>query len=223
MTAMAATEPVSDQLARMSAQIDEISAELRCQRQEKEKWQELAHTLVPVTRDAFDVASRELGDLADDVTVDDAVRFLRTAARSLPKLEAMLVTLDSLAELIEEVTSISGAGVAKVSEVLAEAERTGWFSAARGVRQLAEAVVAEYCEDDAAAAIAAAPRVVALLRALADERVLTLVGQLLVPLAADAPEAPPSLLALAGQVRDPATRRGLGRALQVVRQLGFRP
>ncbi len=127
MTDVISPTTVEDRLDLLSRQVAAVAEDLRKQRESREQWQELAQTLVPVSQDAFELASRELDDLSRDVTVDDAVRFSRTMARSLPRLETMLRQLDSLAELGAELTSLSGAGVGRLSELLAGAERDGWF------------------------------------------------------------------------------------------------
>ena len=43
----------------MADQMDFIAAELLAQRESRERWSELTETLVPVTRGAVDMATRE--------------------------------------------------------------------------------------------------------------------------------------------------------------------
>ncbi|MEI8080780.1 MAG: hypothetical protein WCI74_02935 [Actinomycetes bacterium] len=125
----------------MAAQIAAISEELRETREAREKWQELVETLVPVSRGAMDVATRELEDLSTDVDFDDAARLARTAIRSMPQIEGMIAQLDSVTELGHEINSISGAGMAKLTEVLQTAEDKGYFVLAREGAAIADRVV----------------------------------------------------------------------------------
>ena len=148
MTAEPTTVELAERIDRMSEQMDFIAAEMLAQKRSRETWTELSETLVPVTRGAMDVATRELDDLSDDVTADDLVRFARTAARSLPKLEAMMAQLDSLSELLHTVNSLSGAGLAKVTDVLATADEKGYFVFAREGSRIADRVVTEFTEED---------------------------------------------------------------------------
>ncbi len=148
MTAEPTTVELAERIDRMSEQMDFIAAEMLAQRRARETWTELSETLVPVTRGAMDVATRELDDLSDDVTADDLVRFARTAARSLPKLEAMMAQLDSLSELMHTVNSLRGAGLAKVTDVLAAADDKGYFVFAREGSRIADRVVTEFTEED---------------------------------------------------------------------------
>ena len=129
MTAVA--DPVERQLDRIARRLDELAAAQDAERRERERWSDLVRELTPVAQAAMALASEELADLSRDVTVDDAVRLARTAARSLPRLEALLVQLVSMGELMHEVSRIAGSGVASVSEALADAEERGWFATAR--------------------------------------------------------------------------------------------
>ena len=95
---------------RLSAQMDWVIEQMQAQNAAREQWTELTATMVPVTRGAMDVATRELEDLSADVTIDDVTRFARTMARSIPQLEVMLAQLDSMSELVSTASSLSGAG-----------------------------------------------------------------------------------------------------------------
>ncbi|HET9657245.1 MAG TPA: DUF1641 domain-containing protein [Kineosporiaceae bacterium] len=176
------TPALEERLDRLTAQVERIGAVLQAQQEDRERWQALAHDLTGVAQGAMAVASRELEDLSADVSAEDVVRFLRTATRTLPKLEVMLSWAAGIEELAAELTALSGAGMATLSGTLAEAESRGYFDAAREGGRVA---------DRLAHALLAAP---------------------------DA--EPPSTLALLRRLRDPRTRRGLGRALVLLQALG---
>jgi uncharacterized protein YjgD (DUF1641 family) len=218
------TQPSVDQrLDHLTAQVDELVAEMRRQREAREQWAELSHELAPVTRDALDVASRELAELSRDVTIDDATEFARTLARSLPKLRAMLVQLDSMAELTHEVNSIAGAGVARLSEALADAERKGYFTFARHGAEMVEEVVTSFSEDDVVALRENLVLILTTVKELTQPEVMTLLnrtGVSLQSLQDDAGTEPPSAFALLRQMRDPQVRRGLNRTLALLRTVG---
>jgi uncharacterized protein YjgD (DUF1641 family) len=175
-------DPVAHRLDRISRQLDDLSESIRAERLERERWSELVHELTPVAQSAMTLASDELEDLNRDVTIEDAVRFARTAARALPQLEELLSGLGSASELMHEVTSLAGAGIGSLSDTLAAAESRGYFTAARyGAGTI--------------------------------DRMVTAVNA--------APHTPtPSPLSLLRQLRDPQIRRGLARALDLLRALG---
>ena len=128
MTADLAT---SSQLDRIEAQLATLAQQSAIDRADRERWKDLTHELMPVAQGAMTVASRELEDLSADVSVEDLVRFARTAARTLPQLEQLLSGLTSAAELMHELTSLAGAGMGSLSDTLATAQERGYFAAAR--------------------------------------------------------------------------------------------
>jgi uncharacterized protein YjgD (DUF1641 family) len=222
MTAEPTTVELAAQIERMSAQLDLIVTETLAQRQAREKWVELSDTLVPVTRGAMDVATRELDDLSDDVTADDLARFARTAARSLPKLEALMAQLDSLSELLHTVNSLSGAAMGKATEVLAVADDKGYFAFAREGSKIADRVVTEFSEDDVRALGDNVVTILNAVKEMTQPEVMGLVQRTAISVQ-DVEETsmePPSMFALLKQMRDPQTRRGLARVMTMLHTVG---
>lgn len=224
MAPQAPVDPgVADRLDHLSAQVDQLVAEMRRQRESREQWSELSHELAPVARDAMQVASRELDDLSADVTIDDVAEFSRTLARSLPKLQAMLVQLDSMSELVHEVNSITGAGVAKLSESLSDAERKGYFTFARHGAAMVDEVVTSFGEDDVVALRENVVLILNTVKELTQPEVMGLLnrtGVSLQTISDDVDEPPPTTFALLRQMRDPQVRRGLNRTLALLRTVG---
>lgn len=222
MTAEPTTVELAEQIERMSAQLDIIVAETLAQRQAREKWVELSDTLVPVTRGAMDVATRELDDLSDEVTADDLVRFARTAARSLPKLEALMAQMDSLSELLHTLNSLSGAAMGKATEVLATADEKGYFAFAREGSKIADRVVTEFSEEDVQALGDNVVTILNAVKEMTQPEVMGLVQRTAISVQ-DVEEAhiePPSMFALLKQMRDPQTRRGLARVMAMLHTVG---
>ena len=222
MTAEPTTVELAERIDRMSEQMDFIAAEMLAQKRSRETWTELSETLVPVTRGAMDVATRELDDLSDDVTADDLVRFARTAARSLPKLEAMMAQLDSLSELLHTVNSLSGAGLAKVTDVLATAAEKGYFVFAREGSRIADRVVTEFTEEDVQALGDNVVTILNAVKEMTQPEVMGLVQRTAISVQ-DVEEThmePPSIFALFKQMRDPQTRRGLARVMAMLHTVG---
>ncbi len=218
----AAHDAILQRLDALSAQVAAVNDELAATRAARERWSELADTLVPVSRGAMEVATRELEDLEGDVTVDDITRFARTTARAIPDLETMVAALGSLSELGHEVTSISGAGVARLTEILQQAEERGYFMFARQGAAIADTVVTSFSEEDVRAL---GDNVVTILNAVKDmtqPEVMALVSRTAMTMreAEDTHIEPPSLLALLKSMRDPQTRRGLARVLSMLHTVG---
>ena len=215
-------EQLSRRVDRMADQMDFIAAELLAQRESRERWSELTETLVPVTRGAVDMATRELEDLSPDVTAEDAARFARTAARALPKLEVLLAQLDSLSELLHTVNSLSGAGMDKLTAVLAVADDKGYFAFARQGGMIADRVVTEFTEEDVKALGDNVVTILNAVKEMTQPEVMGLVQRTAISVsdAEDTPIEPPSLFALLKSMRDPQTRRGLAKVMAMLHTVG---
>ena len=218
MTAQLDGTDLASQVDRLSAQMDFITAELLAQREARERWSELVETLVPVTRGAMDVATREMQELSQDVTIDDVTRFARTLARSLPQIEALMAQLDSLSELTETVTSLSGAGVAKLTDTLQAADEKGYFAFAREGSKIADRVVTEYTEEDVRALGDNVVTILNAVKEMTQPEVMGLVQRSVVQV--QEPMDPPSMFALLKSMRDPQTRRGLARVMAMLHTVG---
>ncbi len=221
-TAPDAHDAILARLESLSAQVEDIREELAASRAAREKWSELAETLVPVSRGAMEVATRELQDLEQDVTFDDVTRFAHTTARAIPDMEVLVGQLGSLSELGHEITSISGAGMARLIEILQEAEDRGYFMFARQGATIADRVVTSFSEDDVRAL---GDNVVTILNAVKDmtqPEVMALVSRTAVTMreVEETPIEPPSILSLLRSMRDPQTRRGLARVLSMLHTVG---
>ena len=151
MTEVVSAPSLDQRLDLLSEQVGAIAEELRRQRQSRERWSELVTDLTPVTKGVMDVATRELGDLSEDVSLEDAVRFLRTTARELPRLEALMAQLDSMSQLVSEVVPLVGPGVGKLTDVLQQLDDKGYFMFAQGGMEIADKVVTSFDHDDVVA------------------------------------------------------------------------
>jgi hypothetical protein len=160
-------DDVAAQLARIASRLDDVVAVQAAERAERQRWADLVHELTPVAQAAMSLASDELEDLTRDVTVDDAVRFARTLARTLPQLEVLLTQVAAAQDLLGEVTSLTGAGMGALSDALGDAERRGYFAAARGGGAVLDRVAAVL----AAPPPTQPPSALALARRLRDPRV----------------------------------------------------
>jgi uncharacterized protein YjgD (DUF1641 family) len=212
------------QLDRLSTQMDWIVEQMQQQAAAREQWTELVETMVPVGRGFLDVATRELEELGQDVTMDDVTRFARTLVRSLPQIEALLAQLDSLSELASTANSLSGAGVAKLTEVLQTAEDKGYFMFAQQGAAIADKVVTEFDEEDVAALGDNVVTILNAVKEMTQPEVMGLVRRTAVTIQDEEVSAqPPSLFALLKSMRDPQTRRGLSRVMAMLHTVGEEP
>ncbi len=202
-------------MAVMAEQVAEAAAA-------REQWSELVETLIPVSRGAMDVATRELSELEADVTIDDVTRFARTTARAIPDMEVLVGQIGSISELGHEVSSLGGAGMAKLTEVLQVAEDKGYFMFAREGAAIADRVVTTYTEDDVRALGDNVITILNAVKELTQPEVMALLNRtaLTIQEVEDTHIEPPSAFALLKSMRDPQTRRGLARVLSMLHTVG---
>lgn len=220
--AVEATAAIMARLDEMSAQIDVMAEQIARADAAREQRAELIETLGPVSRDAMDMATRELASLEQDVTIEDVTRFARTTVRSVPQLTIVLDQLGSFSELGQEVTSISSAGVAKLTDVLQTAEDKGYFMFAREGAAIADKVVTSYTEEDVRALGDNVVTIINAIKELTQPEVMSLLNRtaLTIQESEDTPMEPPGMMALLKSMRDPQTRRGLARVLSMLHTVG---
>ena len=206
----------------MNAQMSVMAEQIAAADASRAMWAELMATLVPVSRGALDVATRELAELEADVTIDDLTRFARTTVRAVPQMEGLLSQLGSVSELGHEVTSISGAGLAKLTEILQAAEDKGYFMFAREGAAIADKVVTTYTQDDVRALGDNVVTILNAVKELTQPEVMTLLNRtaLTIQEVEETHIEPPSAFALLKSMRDPQTRRGLARVLSMLHTVG---
>ncbi len=209
-------------LEAMGAQLDVMAEQVAAANAQREQWAELVATLVPVSRGAMEVATRELEALEPDVTIDDATRFARTAARAMPQLEVLMAGLGSAGELGHEVNSLSGAGMAKLTDVMQAAEDKGYFMFAREGAAIADKVVTSFSEDDVRALGENVVTILNAVKELTQPEVMALLNRtaLTIQEVEEASIEPPSAFTLLKSMRDPQTRRGLARVLSMLHTVG---
>jgi uncharacterized protein YjgD (DUF1641 family) len=217
----AVTELSTEQrLDRLSAQMDFIVEELQRQRETRERIAELTETLTPVTKQAMQMASDQLEEL--DLSSEELVSMLRTLARSLPQLEALLAQVGPLSELATQVTQLSGPGMAKLTEVLTVADDKGYFAFARQGGMIADRVVTEFTEEDVKALGDNVVTILNAVKEMTQPEVMGLVQRTAISVsdAEDTPMEPPSIFALLKSMRDPQTRRGLAKVMAMLHTVG---
>lgn len=206
----------------MSAQMAVMAEQVAAAAAAREQWSELVETLIPVSRGAMDVATRELSELEADVTIDDVTRFARTTARAIPDMEVLVGQIGSISELGHEVSSLGGAGMAKLTEVLQVAEDKGYFMFAREGAAIADKVVTSFDEDDVRALGENVVTILNAVKELTQPEVMALLNRtaLTIQEVEDTHIEPPSAFALLKSMRDPQTRRGLARVLSMLHTVG---
>jgi uncharacterized protein YjgD (DUF1641 family) len=222
MTAVAAERTVDERLDLLAEQVGMIADEMRRQRLQREQWAELVSDSAPVVSGAFDMMSRELETLSDDVTVEDAARLARTFARAIPTMEALLAQLESLSALADDVVPLATPAMSTLTETLQELDDKGYFAFARGGVGIVDKVVTSFTEEDVEALGDNVVLILNTVKEMTQPEVMTLLQRTALT-AQDVDDEfaeAPSMFALLRQMRDPQTRRGLGRVMTMLRTVG---
>jgi uncharacterized protein YjgD (DUF1641 family) len=222
MTTVASPLATDDRLDMLSEQVAMVVDELRQQREHRERWAELVADSAPVVTGAMAAVTSELEELSQDVTIDDVMRLARTLALAVPTMEAMLRQLDAIRSLGEELVPLASPAMASITGSLQDLEDKGYFTFARGGIDIADKVVTSFSEEDVDALGDNIVLILNTVKEMTQPEVMTLLQRtaLTAQEVDDEFAEPPSMFALLKQMRDPQTRRGLGRVMTMLRTVG---
>ena len=214
---------LEDKLDAISAQLAEATAELREQRLRREQWDELRADLVPLTGEAMSLAGRELEAVQEFVEPADLLRLLRRILRNTNRIEASLEKYESLMEFVDDAGGLTTEAFAKVLTTLEEYEQRGYFEFMQAAFGVVDRIVTGFSEEDVESLGDNVVLILQTVKEMTQPEIMAILYRMIeaiqrqqAAIAAEADEAP-SLLALAGQLRDPEVRRGMGRALSTLR------
>ncbi len=222
MTAVATERTTDERLDLLAEQVAEMADEMRRQRLQREQWADLVADSSPVVSGAFDMMTRELETLSDDVNIEDAVALARTLARAIPTMEALLRQVDSLNALAGDVVPLATPAMATLTSTLQGLDDKGYFAFAQGGASIVDKVVTSFTEDDIEALGDNVVLILNTVKEMTQPEVMTLLQRTALT-AQDVDDEftdAPSMFALLKQMRDPQTRRGLGRVMTMLRTVG---
>ena len=210
---------MEERLDLLSAQMSFLVDEARRQREQRERWAELTRDLAPLARQAMDSAARELEEIA--VSLEDLTRFGRTTLSALPALEGSLRQLEAMAELGRDLAPLSTRAMETLTERLQDLEEKGYFDFARAGVGVVDRVVTSFTEEDVEALGDNIVLILNTVKEMTQPEVMTLLRRTIHTVQEqEEPGAPPSMLGLLREMRDPEVRRGLARLLTMLRSMG---
>jgi uncharacterized protein YjgD (DUF1641 family) len=213
---------LNERLDELSAQVGQITEELRLQRESREKWAELNDTMAPITSGAMEMATAELEELSQDVTIEDATRFARTLAINLPQLEKLLEQVEPMSELVAQLSELSGPAMDYLTEFLGAADDKGYFRLGRQATFITDQIVTEFTEEDMHALGENVVIILNAVKEMTQPEVMGLVQRTVhtVQESEDEHVDPPGLFKLLKSMRDPETRRGMARMISMLHTVG---
>jgi len=217
------TDDLEAKLDALTEQVAFLAEEARSARQRREMWAELTDDAMPIAENALGLVSKELDALTADAQLSDLVGLVRRLIQVAPLLERTLASVESFSELFGDVMPITDQAFEIITDRFQSADQKGYFTFAKAGMGIADRIVTNFSEEDVNAL---GDNIVLILETVKEMtqpeimaalyRMIEAVQRQQQSIEAESGE-PPSLIALAKQVRDPDVRRGLGRAIDTLR------
>ena len=212
---------LNQKLDALTAQVAYLTEQAQAAERSRAEREELVYDVMPIAKDALNLATVHLQDVEEYVRLDDLLRMLKKLVRHGPQLEALLDQLDAVFDLVETVNPIALEAVTKATTMMDELERKGYFAFGESGLRLVDNVVTSFTKEDVDRL---GDNVVLLLNTVKDmtqPEMLTFVRNTLAA-SEKALEEPvnTSLGALLSQLRDPQVRRGLALTLRILKTVG---
>jgi uncharacterized protein YjgD (DUF1641 family) len=139
---------LEERLAVMEAQLNEISAFIREERERRRETQELKNDLALIGRDMFQAAVVELEDVAGHFDTQDLLHLLKKLLRNTRNLNHMLDQLEGASNLFEDLKPLGKQIFGELLETLDDLDRRGYFAFGREMMALADTVVTSFSVED---------------------------------------------------------------------------
>ncbi len=205
----------------LAAQVQYLTEQAQVAERARADRAELMHDLVPIANDAFRLTTEQLEEVQEYVDLSDLLRLLKRLLRNGRNFEAMLDQLESVMDLMQTVGPLTDSAFTQAVELLAEAERKGYFAFARGGMQMMDNVVTSFTEEDVKQLGDNAVLILKTVKEMTQPEVMNLARNLVQVIDLEnTTRVDSSIPALLGQMRDPNVRRGLALTLRVLRTLG---
>jgi uncharacterized protein YjgD (DUF1641 family) len=212
------TTRLEEKIDVLTEQVQLLTVEAAAQRKRRVALEELQADLTPIAMTAIERSA----DTLERVQIDpsDLVQLAVRVAANADMLEGMLIQLQSLNELAADTKPIVAQGVEMAINQAAMFEEKGYFEFADATVGILDRIVTTYTREDVEALGDNIVQMLEIVKDLTQPQMLAVAQRLLdvvhrqAEMAEREPEEdPPGLIALAGKMRDPEIRRGMGRAL----------
>ncbi len=214
-------EELNRKIDALTAQVAYLAEQAQIAERGRQSREELLGDVMPIAREAMDLAGRQFEDVQEYLNPEDLIRLLKKLVRHGPQFELLLDQLDSLIELVEVFDPIVKEGVDKVTQIAGDLDRKGYIGFVRGGMQIVDNVVTSFSEEDVNKL---GDNVVLILNTVKDmtqPEIIQFVRSTL--LIAEEEVAKPvdiSTFGLLRQMQDPSVRRGLALTLRVLHVIG---
>jgi len=188
---------MEEDLVLLHKKLDYLTEQFEAQRRRQDEMNELMHDAVPVVNHMVKLSIDELAEVGNDFELGDLLFLLKRVLRDTRLLVGLLDQVESIAELAEEGQVMGKRIFHQVTVELDRLEREGYFDFARAGWRVADRMVHEF-----------------------DAKDVDAIGDRLVKALKTEPPENISLPALLREMNDPKVKRGLYRALSLLKAIG---
>lgn len=205
----------------LTAQVAYLAEQARIAELERESRDDLIETAMPVAKEAMRLVSEQVEEVQEYVDTRDLLRLLKKLVSHAPQLEMMLDLLDSAADLMDVAGPVAKEGFGKVTSVVSDLDRKGYFEFAESGLRMTDNIVTSFTKEDVNRLGDNIVLILNTVKDLTQPEIMTFVRNTL-RVAEKEVEKPvdTSYGAIMRQMQDPAVRRGLALTLRVLRVVG---
>jgi uncharacterized protein YjgD (DUF1641 family) len=219
INAEATIAELNEKLDRLTVQVEYLTEHAIESKRRRQGWDELLADLTPLAGDVYGLAVRQLAEVDQYASIEDLGHLIKRLVRNTGNLEKMLDQLESLMDIFVEIQPITGDVSLKLMNALDEYERKGYFEFARSSLGVVDNVVTSFSKEDVNALGDNVVLILQAVREMTQPQVMMMLRNTASNVREQEVPEEVSLFGLLKQMRDPAVKRGLARALGALRSI----
>jgi uncharacterized protein YjgD (DUF1641 family) len=208
---------LNEKIDRLTVQVEFLTEQAIESKRRRQGWDELLADVTPLAGDVYGLAVRQLAEVDQYVSMEDLGHLAKRLMRNTSNLEKMLDQLESLMDAFAEIQPITGDVVLKVMEALNDFEQRGYFEFAQAGLRVIDNVVTSFTAEDADALGENVVLILQAVREMTQPEVMLMLRNTASGVREQEVPEDVSLFSLFKQMREPAVKRGLARALGALR------
>ena len=208
---------LTDKIDRLTAQVEFLTEEALAAKARRREWDELKADVTPLFGEMHSYAARELAEVEPYVSMEQVAHLVKRLMRNTGTIEGMLDQLESFSELVEDVSPLTGDAFVRLMELLDGLERRGYFDFAKSGLGVIDNVVTSFTPEDADALGENVVLIIQAIREMTQPELMLMLRNTASTVREQEVPEDISLFGLLKQMRDPAVKRGLARALSALR------
>ena len=208
---------LTDKIDRLTAQVEFLTEEALAAKARRREWEELKADVTPLFGEMYSYAARELAEVEPYVSIEQIAHLVKRLMRNMGTIEGMLDQLESFSELVEDAAPLTGDAFVRLMELLDGLERRGYFEFAKSGLGVIDNVVTSFTPEDADALGENVVLIIQAIREMTQPELMLMLRNTASSVRGQEVPEDISLFGLIKQMRDPAVKRGLARALSALR------